>query len=402
LLNKRRWQIQAVTPGPGRSLDLAVIGTSAAAQGMTRHLPALLYGRSLFIEQRGPRYWHSHLDHDWQEDEWGPVLHCHPASDLDLLSAHSQQPAQAGPANDFSWSYSRANLYRRCPRAYYYHYYAAWEGWAETAPAPVKRVYLLKNLTDLPRWRGTLVHETIKFALARLKAGQPVAPADLIKQMRVRAEADFGDSQSGRYRQQPNQRTGFQEHYYRTMLSPPAWSTAWAQAEREVTTFLNSSLYGQLKQNPATLLEVDALPSFEVAGEKVWVQFDLARLEPETLYIYDWKTGPVEDEAALRRQLGIYGLYFRMSRPDVAANRILRGVVYALAEDRLIDFIVDEALLRQTEQQIKASLRQLRGLLLDPATNLASIEPFPMIDDLPRCAICQFRELCGRAGGQGS
>lgn len=399
LLNQRRWHVRQVQPGRGRSVELEVIGTSAAAQGMTRSMTAFRYGDDLFIEQRHPRYWHGHLRHDWHEDDYDAYLQCRPATILDVLAAHTRHVALGDLKNSFSWSYSRNVKYQTCPRAYYYHYYAAWEGWEDDAPPPVKQAYLLKNLTDLPRWVGTLVHESLKFALARLKAGQPVTEADLLKQMRTRAQADFSDSKSGQYRQQPNQRVGFQEHYYDTLLPQTAWRETWTQAENLLKIFLRSSLYAHLRQQPAdTFLDVETLQSFTVAGEKVWVQMDLARREGNRIYIYDWKTGHVEDEGILRRQLGIYGLYFRRARPDLLTpDTQLTGLVYALAEDRLLEFELDEPLLAETEAHIESGIAHLRGMLLDPLANLAALEKFPMIDDLTICRQCQFRELCDRA-----
>ena len=366
---------------------------------MTRHLQASQYGDDLFIEQRHSRYWYAHLQRDWIEELQGPVLQCQPATWLDLLSAHTQHSALGELPNDFSWSYSRANRYRFCPRAYYYHYYAAWEGWLEHSPFPVRRAYLLKNLTDLPRWVGTLVHETLRFAMARLKAGQPVAEADLIKQMHSRAQADFADSHSGRFQQQPNQLNGFQEHYYQTDLPQTTWQTAWGQAERHLQTFLKSRLYARLKQQPAnTFLDTETLQSFTLADEKVWVQMDLARRDDEGLYIYDWKTGSLPNEARLRRQLGIYALYFQQAHPELLVDRILHGVVYALAEDRVIDVELDQQSLQETKNFVETSISQLKNLRLDPASNLTDITHFPMVDDLNLCRTCQFRELCGRAG----
>lgn len=403
LLGNRRWHLRVVQPLAGRGFSLEAIGASEAAQGMTRRMTAYLYGEELFIEQREqrrPRLWQAHLGRDWRDDLYGPALQAQPATWLNLLAAHTRHPAQGDLPNDFSWSFSRANRYRYCPRAYYYHHYGAWEGWREESPAPVKRAYLLKNLTDLPRWTGTLVHETLKFALARLKAGQPVETATLLKQMHRRAQADFADSQAGRYRQQPNQITGFQEHYYHSKLAQTEWTEAWQRAEAYVTTFLSSTLYAHLRQqSPATFLDVETLQSFSLAGTKVWVQMDLACLEGGMLSIYDWKTGVVkaEDEARLRQQLGIYGLYFQQSRPEWMTGRALRGVVYALAEDRLIEVTLDEAQLAETAAEVTASITHLQGLLSNPAANLADMAAFPMLDDLSVCRTCQFRELCGRS-----
>lgn len=397
LLNNRLWHLRQVHPVSGRAWDVEAIGASTAAQGMTRRLTAIQYGDHLFIQQRQPDFWYGHLQQDWQETERGPALNCRPVTALTLLAVHTTLPASGNLSNQFSWSYSRAARYRQCPRAYYYHYYAAWEGWRKDAPEPVQRVYLLKNLTNLPRWTGTLVHDSIKFALARLKAGQPVAPADLIKGLRARAQADIKTSASGRYRQQPNQLTGFQEHYYNPGLTFSAWEKAVEQAEQRLRTFLDSPLYAYLRQQPAiSLLTIEDLQAFTIAGVKVWVQMDLLRRAGEAFYVYDWKTGEV-DPAEVRQQLGVYGLYLRQARPYADTSHLpLKGVVYALAEDKLLEFELNEDLLAETEAAIQASITRLQSLLLDAAANLAELRRFPMIDDLSLCALCQFRELCGR------
>ncbi|MFN8458955.1 MAG: PD-(D/E)XK nuclease family protein [Anaerolineae bacterium] len=397
LLNNRLWHLRRVEPLNGRHWELEAIGASTAAQGMTRRLSATRYGDHLFIQQRPPGYWYGHLQHDWQETERGPALNCWLAAALDLLAVHTTQPASGDLPNEFSWSYSRAAKYRQCPRAYYYHYYAAWEGWRQDAPEPVREVYLLKNLTDLPRWSGTLVHDSIKFALARLKAGQPLAEADLLKGLRSRAQADIESSSSGRYRQQPNQLTGFQEHYYRLGLDSSAWEKALNRAEQRLRTFLASSLYADLRrQPPITLLTIEELQAFSLAGTKVWVQMDLVRRAEAALYVYDWKTGEV-DPVEVRQQLGVYGLCLRQfTRLAGTPHLPLRAVVYGLAEDKLLEFELDGALLAETEAAVRASVAKLHSLLLDPAANLAELRRFPIIDNLSVCRACQFRQLCER------
>lgn len=395
LLNNRLWSLWRVHPLEGRALALEAIGASAAAQGMTRVMQAIQYGDELFIEQRRGGYWHANLQRDWVEEGHGPTLKCQAATALDLLNIHTQHPAGGELKNSFSWSYSRSARYNRCPRAYYYHYYAAWEGWQSEAPPPVKQSYLLKNLTNIPQWTGTLVHESIKFAVARLKAGQPVDPESLIQQMRRRAKADFDDSQSGRYRQDPNQLVGFQEHHYRVDLPKSTWQEAWAKAEQCLRTFIKSRLYADLQQLPASsFLDVEALQSFTLAETKVWIQMDLALFDGERITLYDWKTGQI-DEQKVRQQLGIYGLYIRYARPEWA-QKPLWAIAFDLSQDRLVEFKLDNDMLHAAQVAVEESIVQLQGLLIDSDKNLAELRRFPMIDDLSICHHCQFRELCGR------
>ena len=44
--------------------------------------------------------------------------------------------------NEFSWSASRDRLFRSCPRAYYYNYYAYWNGWDRRADAKTKLIWV--------------------------------------------------------------------------------------------------------------------------------------------------------------------------------------------------------------------------------------------------------------------
>lgn len=394
-LNNRLWSLRQVTPRAGRHLDLEAIGASEAALGMMRSLKAVLIGSDLFIEQRRSGYWQANLDSDWQETALGLVLICRPVTALDLLKAHTSAPPQGDLANEFSWSYSRDRKYRYCRRAYYYHYYAAWEGWRSDAPAPVQQAYLLKNLTDLPRWAGALVHETIQLALIRLKSGQPAADEALLAHMRRRAEADFESSHSGRFRQKPNQLTGFQEHYYPRSTTKETWLQSWQTAEQLLNRFIHSPLYLFLKQQlPETFINVETLQSFLVNDVKVWIQMDLARLDGSVVTIYDWKTGDFEETEA-RLQLGVYALFIRRAWPE-GADKTIRGLVYSLLSERSLELALDEASLSAALAYLEASSTEMRALLLDQEANLTNLEHFPMTADLARCRVCQFRALCGR------
>lgn len=396
LLNNRLWTVREVRSLGGRNLEFDVVGASPASLGMTRRLAAIRYGDELFIEQSRAGYWFAHLEQGWIEYEQSVALTCKPATSFDLLDAHTRHPASGNLKNEFSWSYSRAAKYQECPRAYYYHYYAAWEGWQSPAPAPVKKAYLLKNLTSLSRWVGNLVHETIQFALAQLKSGRVVPEDALVEHMHTRAQTDFTDSQSGRYRQKPNRFTGFQEHYYQSALSKDTWQTVWSTAEERLRTFTQSTLYAHLcRQSPATFLEIETLQSFTIAGTKVWVQMDFARQEEDTIVIYDWKTGAI-DEAEVQQQLGIYGLYARHAWPEIAATGLLRGIVYGIADDQILEFDLNDRQLHEMQASVEAGIAQLQSLLVDVQANLAELNQFPMIEDLTVCRHCQFRELCGR------
>ena len=97
--------------------------------------------------------------------------------------------AMAELANDFSWSKSRNGVFDECKRRYFYQYYGSWGGWDATAPAEVRRLYVLKQLASRQMWAGRVVHDAIEMALFAIRDGRGVPVdgfvGDVIDRMRT-------------------------------------------------------------------------------------------------------------------------------------------------------------------------------------------------------------------------
>src|SRR5262244_3446769 len=78
--------------------------------------------------------------------------------------------------NDFSWSRSRDEKFRDCLRAYYLHYYRSWGGWEPDAPDDIRRLYVLKKLSNRYNWAGSVVHYTIRHTLLAMRFGRSIDP----------------------------------------------------------------------------------------------------------------------------------------------------------------------------------------------------------------------------------
>ncbi len=50
--------------------------------------------------------------------------------------------------NEFSWSKTRDETFKTCPRQYWFAYYGFWNGWLEDAPERTRQIYVLKNLKN--------------------------------------------------------------------------------------------------------------------------------------------------------------------------------------------------------------------------------------------------------------
>ena len=68
-----------------------------------------------------------------------------------------------GPYPEFSWSFSRDDLFKECKRKYFYTYYGSWGGWAvSNGNERARMLYRYKNTTNLHLAFGTHVHDLIK------------------------------------------------------------------------------------------------------------------------------------------------------------------------------------------------------------------------------------------------
>ena len=47
--------------------------------------------------------------------------------------------------NEFSWSKTRDEIFRTCPRQYWFAYYGYWNGWHENASERTRKIYILKG-----------------------------------------------------------------------------------------------------------------------------------------------------------------------------------------------------------------------------------------------------------------
>ena len=74
--------------------------------------------------------------------------------------------------NDFSWSFSRDNVFNTCKRKYYYSYYGSWGGWNKDADELSKKLYMLNKMTSLPMLAGSIVHDEVERTLKVLRYGR--------------------------------------------------------------------------------------------------------------------------------------------------------------------------------------------------------------------------------------
>ena len=281
----------------------------------------------------------------------------------------------------FTWSASRHNTFAACKRRYYFSYYAASED------PEIKR---LKSLSALPLWAGSVVHETIEGVLKTHDLLPAPEAQDAIIRQAVHGQmaSEWRESEAG------SRRFRLFEHEYDVPVEQEDKQIAVGTVRRSLRHFFASAtLADALAAGRDHRLSVEDLVSFHIDDVEVLLRMDLAFRRPSgRAVIVDWKTGRSESRFGAVQVAG-YALFAAergwVERPEEIETQ--RGY---LATPRTVTETVSGATLDRARAFIRQSALEMRGLLRDPAANVAQEEDFLRVDRPQACRRCCFRRLC--------
>jgi len=306
--------------------------------------------------------------------------------------------------NDFSWSKSRDDKFRECLRAYYLHYYGSWSGWEPDVSEDIRRLYILKKLSNRYNWAGSVVHDAIRHSLLAIRFGRAVDPGRIIERAHQLMRQDYVHSLHKSYWKEPYRRRfrGLVEHEYTEPVARDEWKQNWENAKAALGWFFASRWVPLVRSlRPEQWLEIDSAAfersNFTLEGVKVFAVPDFAYLGDDGApVVVDWKTGAVRD--AYEDQVLGYVLYIA-NRYGFAADSIKARLVF-LNSGVEHAVRVDPPSLEAFQARFRRSVEGMRQLTLDASANSPRREEdFPMTGDLALCARCVFRGPCGRQGG---
>ena len=296
--------------------------------------------------------------------------------------------------NRLSWSKSRDESFRECPRKYYYHYYGSWGGWAREAPAKTRLLYLLKNLKSRHMWLGEVVHHTIEDALKQYQRTRELKPESWLSRITEQMRREFRASRDRRYREDPKRNLALYEHEYESQISNQKWAEVHDTALRCFTNFANVFFLERVKPVPVEQWKlIETMQEFYVEGVLVYVKIDFAYEADGEFVIVDWKTGKSED-VDNQIQLDCYGLFSReaFKIPTEKIRTIECNVnLSKITEQKMIEAKLDFA-----KHYIRNSILQMKSSLVDVENNTAREEDFPFTENEQSCRYCNFKKVCAK------
>ncbi|NMA61770.1 MAG: PD-(D/E)XK nuclease family protein [Firmicutes bacterium] len=298
---------------------------------------------------------------------------------------------------EWSWSFSRDQMFSTCLRRYYYNYYGSHNGWETQAPSDVALAYRLKKLSNIYLVLGDAVHKSAARIVERVLEGRGVPTADEVEEdirrqlRRVwKSSRDEGDL----FLRRPNRVDMLHEFYYGLGLSDEVIAKINQRATRTAEALVASTVWSELVGEGIRLISCEQFDTFSIGDTPVYAVPDLLFVDSQGKWvIVDWKTGEeVEDN---KEQVALYALYVRKKHGVVVENISARLEYLNLGTVQELTFTTEE--LKAVEREALASMEKMQDLLLDPAQNVPlSKEHFPLTSARKLCLWCNFYELCQR------
>ena len=295
--------------------------------------------------------------------------------------------------NEFSWSKTRDEIFRTCPRQYWFAYYGYWNGWLEEAPERTRQIYILKNLKNRQTWTGEKVHNSIHRSISNIRRGIKVLPVDDIISITLnQMRSEFRSSRSKTYWKKPKTCALF-EHEYGIEVTDQQWKEMAQNVETCLKNFYASDIYSRLKSHGKEgWLEVEEFSSFNLDSTKINVVIDCAVKEGDSIIIYDWKTGKALSED-LSVQLGCYAFY-AMEKWHLPPGS-LTVVEYNLFFNKANSFSVTKGEIEGIKGYIQGSVKDMKSLLKDRENNIPLPEDqFAKVEDERAISRCNFKKVC--------
>lgn len=299
----------------------------------------------------------------------------------------------------YAWSESRVKCLRECAWKYYLTYFKAWNGWLVSAPQDKQRTYMLKNMTNMPMWVGSIVHDAIEEIIT---AGREDGKWKTLEQAQHDAvqmlRKGWVQSTQKRWQISPKKNINLAEHFYQEEIEPDKITSCKNKVLRSLKAFYDMPLFEIMQGlDKDAWLTIEDFQRFELnTEEKVTVKIDCGFRYDGKVYLLDWKTGVVSDTVI--DQLTTYAMYAIKQGWVSKPEDIIIIPVYLAAYAEIGEKATPH--LSVTMQHMKRQAGIIRSeypLLTKAFENKDEPSYFKRTDNEDACTGCFFRDICSGA-----
>jgi len=296
----------------------------------------------------------------------------------------------------YAWSESRVKCLRECRWRYHLMYHAAWEGWLTSAPQDKRRAYMLKNMTNMPMWVGSIVHDVIEDVITEGRQSDEWKTLEQAQHAGIQAlRKGWKQSSDKRWQGSPKQNINLAEHFYQEEVEKDRLNTFKQKVLASLKAFYDMPLFEVLHSLPKDdWLTLEDFQKFQLnTGEEVTVKIDCGFRYRGKVYLLDWKTGRVSDSVI--DQLTTYAMYALKQGWAKKPEDIIIIPVYLAAYAELGERATPH--LDVTMQHMKRQagiIRKEYPLITQAFENKDNPAYFERTDNEYACKRCFFRDMC--------
>ncbi|KKK92387.1 hypothetical protein LCGC14_2703430 [marine sediment metagenome] len=299
----------------------------------------------------------------------------------------------------YAWSESRVKTLRECMKKYYYTYCLSWSGWKSSAPQERRRAYMLKNLTNLPMFVGSVTHDTIEMVIKTgRKTGKWMELKDAQKRAVQALRVGWLDSVNKKWQGSPKHHTNLAEHFYDEEIPEEKLKGYKNKVLVCLKSFYDCPLFSIMKNlSKEAWLTIEDFATFKLkTGEEVAVKIDCGFRHENKIFLLDFKTGAVNDSVI--DQLITYGMYAIKQGWTTNPEDIIIIPVYLFAYPELGDKAMPHLSISMDQLKRQAKTIQKEFPMLKEAHEKQDdVEFFQHTHSERTCGRCHFRDMCSGA-----
>lgn len=298
--------------------------------------------------------------------------------------------------NEVSWSNSSAGTLEGCRRQYYFNKYLSWDGWFNNSDPKRKEAYQLKNMTSLPMWLGTIVHDCIEHAFAVYQSDGKLPTLKSLKDLATHdLRLGWTQSEKAEWREFPKLKVRLLEHQRGDKVSKANTDAAKNKIFLCLETFYK--LCDVILKDVESFIELEDLHYFHLkTGEKVFLKMDCGiKYKDGRVLLIDWKTSKKRDDSVYD-QLAVYAMYV-MSKYKIKLKDIQVSPVYLTIESFMECKSVNLQQINEIVRRVKSDTANM--IVLHPHGEALDISKFPVTSQDWRCKFCFFQGICDKPKG---
>lgn len=311
---------------------------------------------------------------------------------LDLFGSELSVTVE-NPSPKMTWSFSKMQTFRDCPRRYYYQYYGSKKRTAKTEPLKLELIQAAK-LSNRYMVQGHVIHLAISVFLKRQRNGETWELNRLISFATkiINDILDYNEKISKGYvMDTPSFQIPLLKEISQKSHESHQLRLDWTDLVRNcLENFYTNPIYEHLRRGSKSLMsKIEGDTAFSLTESiNVDGKVDLAFLLNEILMVADWKTGKKEmQDTSL--QLLVYVLWAK-----------------SLSEWKFSEVIIQKAYLQENELEELAyselHVNRARVKIIQDSSMLVEMHPFGIdaISDAfiqhvgKNCGLCPFEKIC--------